>query len=178
MGRQRPRLRRLEDVVAQAHPKVHDPAAAIAAGEIVVDGIVVTNPRSLVRAGASVALRREPPLRGEAKLRAAVAAFAVAVEGRFALDVGAAAGGFTRVLLDHGVRRVYAVDAGHGQLLGSLRQDPRVVAMERTNLGEVTPELVPRSSSSRSTSRTSHSPPRCRSSSGCGSLPPRTRSRS
>jgi len=68
---------------------------------------------------------------------------AVPVAGRVALDVGAAAGGFTRVLLEAGAARVYAVDAGHGQLLGSLRQDPRVVALERTNLGELTPELVP-----------------------------------
>lgn len=74
------------------------------------------------------------PLRGEAKLRAALDAFAISVDGRIALDVGAAAGGFVRVLLERGARRVYAVDAGHGQLLGSLRQDSRVVNLEATNL--------------------------------------------
>ena len=79
----------------------------------------------------------EQPLRGEAKLEAALAAFDVRVAGRVALDAGASTGGFTRTLLQHGARRVYAVDAGHGQLLGSLRQDPRVVNMELTNLGEV-----------------------------------------
>src|SRR5262245_23079822 len=86
---------------------------------------------------------RPVALRGEAKLRHGLRAMAVPVEGRVALDVGAAAGGFTRVLLEAGAVRVYAVDAGHGQLLGSLRQDPRVVALERTNLGALTLELVP-----------------------------------
>lgn len=79
----------------------------------------------------------EQPLRGEAKLEAALAAFPVRVNDSVALDAGASTGGFTRTLLRHGARRVYAVDAGHGQLLGSLRQDPRVVNMERTNLGSV-----------------------------------------
>ena len=79
----------------------------------------------------------ERPLRGEAKLEAALAAFPVRVAGRTALDAGASTGGFTRTLLRHGARRVYAVDAGHGQLLGSLRQDPRVVNLERTNLADV-----------------------------------------
>jgi 23S rRNA (cytidine1920-2'-O)/16S rRNA (cytidine1409-2'-O)-methyltransferase len=88
-------------------------------------------------------LRTPQPLAGEAKLRAALAAFAPAVQGRIALDVGAAAGGFTRVLLEAGARRVYAVDAGFGQLLGSLRQDPRVVNLERTNLGVLDAALVP-----------------------------------
>ena len=64
-------------------------------------------------------------LRGEVKLAAALAAFALDVRGRVALDAGAAAGGFTRALLSAGARRVYAVDAGFGQLLGSLRQVDR-----------------------------------------------------
>jgi 23S rRNA (cytidine1920-2'-O)/16S rRNA (cytidine1409-2'-O)-methyltransferase len=87
--------------------------------------------------------QRRSPLRGEAKLEAALAAFDVAVEDRVALDVGAAAGGFTTVLLRHKAARVYAVDAGFGQLLGSLRQDPRVVNLERTNLGQLDRHLVP-----------------------------------
>ena len=85
----------------------------------------------------------EQPLRGEAKLEAALAAFGVDVAGRVALDAGASTGGFTRTLLRHGARRVYAVDAGHGQLLGSLRQDPRVVNLEATNLGALDRVLVP-----------------------------------
>ena len=57
--------------------------------------------------------------------------------------MGAAAGGFTSVLLAHGAHRVYAVDAGHGQLLGSLRQDPRVVNLEATNVSALTRTLIP-----------------------------------
>jgi 23S rRNA (cytidine1920-2'-O)/16S rRNA (cytidine1409-2'-O)-methyltransferase len=92
---------------------------------------------------AGVVFRPPQPLRGEIKLRAALEAFAPPVAGRVALDVGAAAGGFTRALLDAGARRVYAVDAGHGQLVGSLRQDPRVVNLEATNLGALDGHLVP-----------------------------------
>jgi 23S rRNA (cytidine1920-2'-O)/16S rRNA (cytidine1409-2'-O)-methyltransferase len=65
------------------------------------------------------------------------------VDGRIALDVGAAAGGFTSALLERGARRVYAVDAGHGQLLGSLRQDARVVNLEATNVADVDATVVP-----------------------------------
>ena len=110
---------------------------------MLVDGRVILNPNSQVRQGASIAIQPPLVLRGEAKLRAALRAFPVAVSGRTALDAGAAAGGFVRVLLEAGVTRVYAVDAGHGQLLGSLRQDPRVVNLEATNLSELDTTLVP-----------------------------------
>jgi 23S rRNA (cytidine1920-2'-O)/16S rRNA (cytidine1409-2'-O)-methyltransferase len=136
------RLRRLVDLVAALEPGA-DPAALVTAGEIEVDGIAVTNSDARVPAGAQVRHRRPTGLRGEAKLSAALAAFGVEVGGRVALDVGAAAGGFTRALLEAGARRVYAVDAGHGQLLGSLRQDPRVVDLEATNVADLTPLLIP-----------------------------------
>jgi len=143
LGKAKPRLRKLVDELARTHPYLDDPEAHIRAGEIAVDGIVRTNPATLVRAGAPISLREHVVLRGERKLEPALAAFALDVRGRVTLDVGAAAGGFTRVLLRAGARRVYAVDAGHGQLLGSLRQDPRVVNLERTNLGELAlPETV------------------------------------
>ena len=144
MGRKgRVRLRKLRDELVRAHSSITDPDAAIGRGAVVVDGRVVSNPASLVREGAAIALRIDKPLRGEAKLGSALRAFRLAVEGRIALDVGAAAGGFTRVLLEAGARRVYAVDAGYGQLLGSLRQDPRVVNLEGTNLGELSIDLIP-----------------------------------
>jgi len=110
---------------------------------VLVDGLPVTNPRSLVAAGAAVTLARSPRLRGSAKLRHALDAFAIPVAGRVAVDVGAAAGGFTTVLVAAGATRVYAVDAGHGQLAGWLRQHPRVVNLEATNLGQLDTELVP-----------------------------------
>jgi 23S rRNA (cytidine1920-2'-O)/16S rRNA (cytidine1409-2'-O)-methyltransferase len=122
---------------------VADAAELIASGGIKVDGRVNRNPQSVIGPGSSVALVEATVLRGEAKLSAALDAFDVDPRGRVALDVGAAAGGFTRVLLAHGARRVYAVDAGHGQLTGALRQDPRVVNLEATNLGNLTIGLIP-----------------------------------
>lgn len=139
----RARLLKLRDELVRAHPSISDPEAAIAGGAVVVDGRVVSNPASLVRAGAAITLRINEPLRGEAKLEAALTSFEIDVRGRVALDLGAAAGGFTRALLDAGARRVYAVDAGHGQLLGSLRQDARVINREATNLGDLSTELIP-----------------------------------
>ncbi|HUJ57780.1 MAG TPA: SAM-dependent methyltransferase [Kofleriaceae bacterium] len=129
-------------MVARHFPDV-DPIAEILAGHVRVDGFPVRNPDSRVARDAAIVLRRPEPLAGEVKLRAALAAFAPAVAGRVAIDVGASAGGFTRVLLEAGARRVYAVDAGFGQLLGSLRQDPRVVNLEATNLGALDRALVP-----------------------------------
>ena len=138
----RARLRALIDIVAEAHPEL-DAETVIRAEGVLVGGRVVANPRSLVREGVPVRLEVSDPLRGEAKLTAALAAFGVPVHGRVALDLGAAAGGFTRVLLDAGAARVYAVDAGFGQLLGSLRRHSSVVNLERTNIGELSTKLVP-----------------------------------
>lgn len=143
MGRKDHRLRKLVVELAQRFPDLEDPGSVIDAGDVLVDGYPIRNPASLVPAGVPLALRASKELRGEAKLRHAIRVFGVEVDGRVAVDVGAAAGGFTRVLLEAGAARVYAVDAGHGQLLGSLRQDPRVVNLERTNLGDLTPALVP-----------------------------------
>jgi 23S rRNA (cytidine1920-2'-O)/16S rRNA (cytidine1409-2'-O)-methyltransferase len=132
----------LSTIAAERWPEL-DAEAEIRGGHIWVDGFPRTNPAMLVARDASIVLRTPRPLAGEAKLRAALAAFSPAIAGRIALDIGAAAGGFTRVLLEAGASRVYAVDAGFGQLLGSLRQDPRVVNLERTNLGELDGKLVP-----------------------------------
>jgi 23S rRNA (cytidine1920-2'-O)/16S rRNA (cytidine1409-2'-O)-methyltransferase len=108
-----------------------------------VDGRIVNNPRSLIARGASVRLTAPAHLRGRDKLGPILAALAVEVKDRIALDVGAAAGGFTQALLEAGARRVYAVEVGHGQLLGSLRQNERVVVLERTNLSQLNRDLVP-----------------------------------
>ena len=82
--------------------------------------------------------------RGGEKLLAALARFPVSCEGLIAADIGASTGGFTDCLLQHGAARVYAVDVGYGQLAWKLRQDARVVVMERTNARylEVLPEPV------------------------------------
>lgn len=139
----KPRFVALSQRVRELHPRLADPARAISDGLIQVDGLIVSNPRARIPRGASVTIAWSASPRGARKLAAGLDAFAVPVAGRVALDIGAATGGFTRALLAAGASRVYAVDAGHGQLLGSLRADPRVVNRERTNLGTLTAALVP-----------------------------------
>ncbi|GAC1343264.1 MAG: TlyA family rRNA (cytidine-2'-O)-methyltransferase [Candidatus Dormibacteria bacterium] len=134
--------RRLITVLQKLEPGI-DAERAIAAGEVLVDGVVVTNPRSMLRTGVVVQHRLPAALRGETKLAAGLGLFGVDPAGLVALDVGASTGGFTSVLLARGATRVYAVDAGHGQLLGRLRQDPRVVNLESTNLGVLDTGTVP-----------------------------------
>ena len=130
-------MRTIVEELTRVRPDLVDPTGLVTAGLVFVDGRPVDNPRSQVRPGAAIVVRAETSLRGSAKLAAALDRFGVMVDGRVCLDCGAAAGGFTRVLLDRGARLVYAVDAGHGQLLGSLRQDPRVVNREGVNLADV-----------------------------------------
>ena len=133
----------LTTLLQSRFPSITDPSPTIASGLVLVDGAVVTNPRSRVRTTASVRVLTPRPLRGALKLRAALTDLDVRTRGRVALDLGAAAGGFTQALLEAGTSRVYAVDAGSGQLRGWLRADPRVVNLERTNLADVGPHVVP-----------------------------------
>lgn len=112
--------------------------ALVLAGVVRVSGEVVT------KAGLRVAPDSDVTIEGSRggsfvsrageKLGHALEAFGVEVEGRYCLDAGASTGGFTDVLLRRGARRVIAVDVGYGQLDWSLRQDPRVAVMERTNV--------------------------------------------
>jgi len=81
--------------------------------------------------------------RGGQKLEHAIRAFSIEVSGRIAMDVGSSTGGFTDCLLSFGARRVYAVDVGYGQLAFKLRNDPRVVLLERNNIRRLPVELVP-----------------------------------
>jgi 23S rRNA (cytidine1920-2'-O)/16S rRNA (cytidine1409-2'-O)-methyltransferase len=127
----------------QLRPDIADPERLIVQGRVLVDGYPVTNARSRVPVEASLTIESDEPLQGERKLRAALREFGLRPNGNIALDAGAATGGFTKELLDAGARRVFAVDAGHGQLLGSLRQDDRVVVLERTNIADLTRALVP-----------------------------------
>ena len=91
-----------------------------------------------------VILERDPFVsRGGHKLVAALDAFGLDPRGAVCLDVGASTGGFTDVLLQRGAERVFALDVGRGQLAESLRQDPRVVSMERTNARTITAATLP-----------------------------------
>ena len=109
--------------------------AAIMAGEVTVNGNVMTKAGSSVPEDADVRMKEKMPYvsRGGLKLAHALREFAIDVRGLACIDVGASTGGFTDCLLQHGAEQVYALDVGHGQLDYKLRQDSRVVVMEKVN---------------------------------------------
>lgn len=109
--------------------------ALIMAGEVMVDGERVDKPGTAVSVKSEIELKETMPYvgRGGFKLAGALAEFGLDVNGRVCADVGACTGGFTDVLLQQGAAKVYAIDVGYGQLDWKLRQDERVVVMERTN---------------------------------------------
>ncbi len=119
---------------------------------LIMAGKVFSGERKLDKAGLAVPDDMPLELRGQdhpwvsrggLKLDQAITHFALDMAGRVALDVGASTGGFTDVLLTRGAVRVYAVDVGHGQLAWKLRQDPRVVVLEKTNARHLSREQVP-----------------------------------
>lgn len=107
----------------------------IMAGQVRADGQVMLKPASSIAGDARLDVDQGPPFvsRGGEKLQAALETFSIKVNDRICADVGASTGGFTDCLLQHGAQRVYAIDVGQGILHWKLRQDPRVVIMERTN---------------------------------------------
>ncbi len=110
--------------------------ALIMAGDVLVNGLPASRAGTPVKAGDAVTIRARPRFvsRGGEKLAHALEAFGLDVHGSVAADFGASTGGFTDCLLQQGATRVYAIDVGHGQLAIQLRNDDRVVAMDRTNV--------------------------------------------
>ncbi len=118
----------------------------IMCGSVFVNGQRVDKPGTAVDPEAKIEVRGEAlPFvsRGGFKLDKALKVFPVDPAGKICLDCGASTGGFTDVLLQHGAKKVYAVDVGYGQLAWKLRTDERVVNLERTNLRYVTSEQIP-----------------------------------
>ncbi len=110
--------------------------AMVMEGKVLVNGVRAAKAGQLVRGEDVLTLREEPvPFvsRGGLKLQKALEVFPVTLTGCVCADIGASTGGFTDCILKHGGKLVYAIDVGYGQLDWSLRQDPRVVVMERTN---------------------------------------------
>jgi len=109
--------------------------AAIMAGEVTVDGKVITKAGNPVPEDADVQMKEKMPYvsRGGLKLAHALQEFGIDAKGLVCIDVGASTGGFTDCLLQHGAEKVYALDVGYGQLDYKLRQDSRVVVMEKVN---------------------------------------------
>jgi 23S rRNA (cytidine1920-2'-O)/16S rRNA (cytidine1409-2'-O)-methyltransferase len=120
--------------------------ALVLAGQVTVDGVVVSKAGTAVNDEASLALATpDHPYvgRGGLKLAHALDVFSIAVEGREALDIGASTGGFTDVMLRRGAVRVVAVDVGHGQLDWRLRNDSRVLVLEGVNARYLEPTQLP-----------------------------------
>ena len=119
--------------------------AMIMAGKVLVFDRVIDKAGTKVDCEAEIRLRGEDipyVSRGGLKLAGGLEAFSVAVVDRIAIDVGASTGGFTDCLLQQGVKKVYAVDVGYGQLAWKLREDERVVNLERTNIRDLTIEQL------------------------------------
>jgi 23S rRNA (cytidine1920-2'-O)/16S rRNA (cytidine1409-2'-O)-methyltransferase len=121
-------------------------AELIGAGRVTIDGMPAAKPATAVAVSAALTVEGDDERtwvsRGAHKLIGALDAFGLSVGNRRCLDAGASTGGFTEVLLDRGAREVVAVDVGYGQLAWSLRNDPRVMVLERTNVRELTADAV------------------------------------
>ncbi len=120
-------------------------AALVLGGLVYVDGVAETKAGAQVDEGASIEVRGAPQYasRGALKLAGAAKALGASFQGKTVMDVGASTGGFTDYMLRMGASRVYAVDVGYGQLYYKLREDPRVVLLEKTNIRHLEREAVP-----------------------------------
>jgi 23S rRNA (cytidine1920-2'-O)/16S rRNA (cytidine1409-2'-O)-methyltransferase len=118
----------------------------ILAGKVKSNGAIIDKPSRMIPIDAVIEIIGESKpfvSRGGEKLAAALDASSIAPRGMICLDVGCSTGGFTDCLLQRGAARVYAVDVGYGQFDWRLRQDPRVVLIERTNIRYISPSAIP-----------------------------------
>lgn len=137
---------KLLDLLAQYYPEEDRQQlySAILCGEVEVDGGVVKNPKCEVKKNACVKrLGQRYVSRGALKLERALELWDFPVKGEVFIDAGCSTGGFTEVLLKRGAAKVYAVDVGYNQLAYSLRQNPQVVVMEKTNIMALQRENLP-----------------------------------
>lgn len=118
---------------------------------MIMAGIVYIDNQKCDKAGLMVDIEKTPEVRGETlkyvsrgglKLEKAMANFPITLSGKTTMDIGASTGGFTDCMLQNGATKVFSVDVGYGQLAWKLRQDERVINMERTNIRYVTPEDI------------------------------------
>ena len=120
--------------------------ALIMAGTVYIGGVKAEKAGDMVPEDAAVEVRGEAipyVSRGGLKLQKAIEAHQLDLTGAVCADIGASTGGFTDCMLQHGAKRVYAIDVGYGQLAWKLRTDERVVNLERTNIRYVTEEQIP-----------------------------------
>ena len=140
--------KRLDVLVCEQNPEMSKSRAQamIMSGTVYVDGQKETKSGSMFPEDTIVEVRDNSlkyVSRGGLKLEKAMQEFAVDLKGKVCMDIGSSTGGFTDCMLQNGASRVYAVDVGKGQLHYKLREDDRVVVMEKTNIRYVTPEDIP-----------------------------------
>lgn len=143
MAKKRLDILLVEQGLAESRQKAQ---ATIMSGLVYVDGRKVDKAGTPTDESASLEVRGKAlkyVSRGGLKLEKAMASFPITLTDRIAADIGASTGGFTDCMLQNGARKVYAVDVGYGQLAWSLRSDPRVVCLERTNARYLTTEQIP-----------------------------------
>jgi len=120
--------------------------ALIMEGNVLVDNAPVTKAGAMINPDSSITLKSEDipyVSRGGLKLEAAIKHFNVSLENKVAMDVGSSTGGFTDCMLQRGAKKVYCVDVGYGQLAWLLRNNPRVILLERTNIRHLEREKIP-----------------------------------
>ncbi|MDI1471032.1 TlyA family RNA methyltransferase [Thermodesulfovibrio sp. 1176] len=120
--------------------------ALILEGKVIVNGQKIDKPGTMVNQNAEITICGETlpyVSRGGLKLEKALKEFSIDVKEKVAMDVGASTGGFTDCLIQHGAKKVYAIDVGYGQLAWKLRTDPRVIPIEKTNIRYIQKEKIP-----------------------------------
>lgn len=143
MAKQRLDVILVQQGLAESRQKAQ---ALIMAGQVYVDGIKVSKAGNPTEDEAKIEVRGETlryVSRGGLKLEKAMNTFPITLENRICADIGASTGGFTDCMLQNGAAKVYAVDVGYGQLAWSLRSDPRVICLERTNARYLSEEHIP-----------------------------------
>lgn len=116
-------------------PSIQKAECLIRSGNVLINDSIVDKPSALIAYNASIKIKEKLPYvsRGGLKLESAIKTFGISVKDKIALDIGSSTGGFTDCLLQNGAEKVYTVDVSYGQLALRLRNDPRVVLMEKTN---------------------------------------------
>ncbi len=119
--------------------------ALIMEGKVIVNGITITKAGTLVNRDSEIALKGDIPYvgRGGLKLKAALDFFHIDPGDKVIMDIGCSTGGFTDCVLKENARRVYAIDVGYGQIDWSLRQNPKVILLEKTNIRYLEKEKIP-----------------------------------
>lgn len=120
--------------------------ALVMAGQVVVDDKRIDKAGEMVSIDSNIRIKGEvmPYVsRGGLKLERALDHFTIDVKGKVAVDVGASTGGFTDCLLQRGIKKVYSIDVGYGQMALKVKDDPRVISIERMNIREIKPDTIP-----------------------------------